>query len=688
MADTVSSSSDVSVNPFLPDKWAGLGMMLSGLGAGISAAAARNQPAWLGIAPGAELASRSYYGNLSRAMNYDLALKNYQLQNSYKRMQEQQIGLQSEMLRRQFGFQDSFMRAHPELFGGGGATPGIQPPAPPLMGPQLPGTAQTAQDETGGSAHPYTQDNLVGSGAYGKYQFMPETWAGVASAHPELGLPFNMKQSTPEQQEAAKTALDQDNAQGLRTVGIQPSDATLYIAHRFGVQGARTFLGAPDDAQIASIFPAQWIAKNPDLRGVTVGQFKQSVGQRYGGAPQGGQGTPGLPRPPGPPPNLASYAMGALGGPAFGQMTGALGTNLQKQYEYEWKRYNDDLARYKLRYEQAQGAVSIDPTTGQPTPNRTVIDAAAQKAAAEERAKAQAHTDYLFPEGFDKLSTDQKLAKLPANVRGVVEDLGPKGDLALSDLPTRMASAGLDPSKVDIYSLARRVWGDQFDMRQREAQKNFMTNIYSAGKPEGATRLALITGIQHLSTFASLVKAQNNGDYPTMNAIVKAWNEQKGNPRFSGADALMQFLAPEAAKVVKGGNQINEKEVEDNKEQLLNTKSWPQANTILQTWMGAMLARKNGLEDTARSLGVPEGKIDRFWGTGSAGPDGKPLPAAMTKALQEFYDTTAGEQVHGPAPTPAAPSQQTQAPAQGAPTAVNPKTGQRMILRNGKWEPL
>jgi hypothetical protein len=144
-------------------------------------------------------------------------------------------------------------------------------------------TAQVSTDESGGN---YNIPNAKGSGAYGKYQFMPETWASVAQANPQLNLPMNMRQATPQQQEAAMEAFTRSNGQALQQAGVPPTSANLYLAHRFGVGGATKFLSAPDDAPIATLFPPIWIQQNPDLN-TTVGQFKRSVQSRYGGIPAG-----------------------------------------------------------------------------------------------------------------------------------------------------------------------------------------------------------------------------------------------------------------------------------------------------------------------------------------------------------------------------------------------------------------
>lgn len=177
---------------------------------------------------------------------------------------------------------------------GAPATPSAAAAAPPTM-PPSDGTssyyAMTGQSESGGNP---TISNGKGSGAYGTYQFMPQTWANVVAQNPQLGLPADIKQATPEQQQAAMEAFTKGNAQALTTAGFQPTPANLYLAHRFGADGARTFLSADPSVNISSLFP-NWIAQNPDLN-TTVGQFRQGVEGRYAGVPSpAGQPTSVIP---------------------------------------------------------------------------------------------------------------------------------------------------------------------------------------------------------------------------------------------------------------------------------------------------------------------------------------------------------------------------------------------------------
>lgn len=275
-------------------------MMLMALGGGISSANAAGRPLWEGIGP----AGMMYGNSLGQAQRY-----------AYERAQDDEV---REMRRQQFDLQKQEFAAKQrerEIREKGlgmylgtlpGGTPGMcAPPPTPTMGP---GDYfdKTAKAESGGS---YTIPNALGSGAYGKYQFMPSTWADVARKHPELGLPFDMRKATPEQQEAAMRAFTADNADQLRRGGVVPTADNLYLAHRFGVGGANTMLRADPNAPVASLYPASWAAQNPDMRGVTAGQFRANATKKFGAdVPAGLQGGAGVQvaQAPSAPPTLST----------------------------------------------------------------------------------------------------------------------------------------------------------------------------------------------------------------------------------------------------------------------------------------------------------------------------------------------------------------------------------------------
>lgn len=265
-------------NPYLPSGLEQLSMMLMNLGAGITAAEASGRSGWAGIAPGAAM-----YG---RAMGQarQNATDQWQ-QDEIRALRERQFGLQESESKAKQAERDRMQAARENW-----TPPGMQAPAGPLMGPGSDYFSVTRGLESGNQFVP----NALGSGAWGPSQIMPDTWATIATRNPQLGLPFNMRQATPEQYAAAEKALAAMNATDLQASGIQPSSPNLYLAHRLGVGGARKFLGADPNAEISSLFP-DWIAQNPDLR-TTVGAFRQNAERRYAGVP-----SPVMPASDGPP---------------------------------------------------------------------------------------------------------------------------------------------------------------------------------------------------------------------------------------------------------------------------------------------------------------------------------------------------------------------------------------------------
>lgn len=143
--------------------------------------------------------------------------------------------------------------------------------------------AITGVESRGGKMIP----NELGSGAYGPYQFMPGTWSDVRTKNPELNLPEDMKQATPEQHKAAFDKFTAGNATALQKAGVEPTPANLYLAHRFGAAGAEKVAKADDNAPLATVLPGDWQNQNPDMRGQTVGGFKRLAEERMKGVTMG-----------------------------------------------------------------------------------------------------------------------------------------------------------------------------------------------------------------------------------------------------------------------------------------------------------------------------------------------------------------------------------------------------------------
>jgi len=138
--------------------------------------------------------------------------------------------------------------------------------------------------------NPNAQSNT--SSASGYYGFTDGTWSALAQKYPEAGLTADGK-NDPAQQERAIRLLTAENERQLKNAGIPATNGNLYAAHFLGAGAAPRVLGAPDGAAIEGLVPASYIAANPFLKGMTVGEFKQWTNEKSSGAGGGGGGTLG-----------------------------------------------------------------------------------------------------------------------------------------------------------------------------------------------------------------------------------------------------------------------------------------------------------------------------------------------------------------------------------------------------------
>lgn len=100
-----------------------------------------------------------------------------------------------------------------------------------------------AQHETRGQ----NIQNLAGADAYGYFQFTPDTWNGVAKAHPELGLPnatdgSEILKTDFATQSSAYKVLTSQNAKTIDDAGIPVTDKNVFMASFLGGGGAVRFL--------------------------------------------------------------------------------------------------------------------------------------------------------------------------------------------------------------------------------------------------------------------------------------------------------------------------------------------------------------------------------------------------------------------------------------------------------------
>lgn len=140
-------------------------------------------------------------------------------------------------------------------------------------------------DESGGN--PNARNPLSSAG--GAAQFLDGTWMEFAAAHPEL-----FKGMTREQILAARNDLDlskkatrwyaTQNTPFLTRAGIDPTEANLALAHKFGPGGAVQLLTAHranPNAPMPSVVSEDVIKRNPDLAARTVGDVVAATERRY-----------------------------------------------------------------------------------------------------------------------------------------------------------------------------------------------------------------------------------------------------------------------------------------------------------------------------------------------------------------------------------------------------------------------
>lgn len=576
-------------NPFLPDKGMQLGMLLSALGSGISDAGARNRPFYMGFAPASQAYAQSNIGALERATSYDLARKNLDLQSSYKAMQERMLDLQAKGLERQYSLQDAVLKSLPGLTGGV-ALPGMRVPPGPLMGP----SGAAPNDNNVGNVRP--------NGSSVGFQSPPDFDSGVAltvnnaRAYPGAyngGRPMNLMQIGERWAPApTKPGDDQNDPKAWafnvsRFSGLDPnqpldlSDPQTAAAFARGVHGAEK--GAHAVRPVADYLP-----------GATM-----PAGPRASASSQ--------PTMPGAPPDVTPYALlGLL--PGMGPVGTALAAGANKNYDASWKRYEAEVSQQKNQRENANATVTLDPVTGQPTANQTLIGAKGQEAAAVEKAKRDAHVATIFPPGYESMTPDQLRTNLSPTIRGTVDQLL-NYDLAPSDLPTRLGSEN-GPTKAELLSLASAI-DPNYSIRKAESRKDF--NKYMQPSGEGGKTLGSIANAsQHLADAAAAFNELRNGHFPDANRLVNELKTRNGWDKSTNLDTIVDAIGTEVAKVVAGaGGTSTGGEREVHREILSNWKSPEQFSGAVQHYGGLIQKRLNTVYDQAKVVGLDKDWVDQ-----------------------------------------------------------------------------
>lgn len=164
--------------------------------------------------------------------------------------------------------------------------------ANPGGAPMPPGyPQQVAMAESGGNPNATNPR----SSAAGPSQFIDGTWLELAKkyAPPDTLKGMSDEQilslrSNPQISSALTQAYAQDNHQSLDKAGVKNITAPdLYMAHRFGPEGARGIIQAPANTPIEQVVSPQALKANPELAGKTTGEVYAATRGALGRGPQG-----------------------------------------------------------------------------------------------------------------------------------------------------------------------------------------------------------------------------------------------------------------------------------------------------------------------------------------------------------------------------------------------------------------
>jgi len=119
------------------------------------------------------------------------------------------------------------------------------------------------------------------SPARGKYQFMPDTFAGVQRNNPDLPkISFEEFQKDPTAQEQYQKALRLENETTLKRNGLPQTPANAYFTHQFGAPTGIAMLQADEDMGIDKFLSKDTIFKNRLDPSMTVGDLRSFTNQK------------------------------------------------------------------------------------------------------------------------------------------------------------------------------------------------------------------------------------------------------------------------------------------------------------------------------------------------------------------------------------------------------------------------
>lgn len=153
--------------------------------------------------------------------------------------------------------------------------------------------AQALENGTGNPGAKNPNSTATGNG-----QFINSTWlTDIKAAHPDLAKTMSDPQLLALRNDSGianemTIYSAKQNASALTASGIPVNSSTLLLAHRFGADGAKTILAAPDTATMGSVLPASVIKANPTIANTPVSVYKAGIAAKMGTAPVDVSGTP------------------------------------------------------------------------------------------------------------------------------------------------------------------------------------------------------------------------------------------------------------------------------------------------------------------------------------------------------------------------------------------------------------
>lgn len=110
------------------------------------------------------------------------------------------------------------------------------------------------------------------SSATGAFQITDGTWRNLVAQNPAAGLAPDGR-TDPSQAKTGAGLLTMQNARALAKSGIPITPGALYSAHFLGAGLAPKVLSAAADTPLSALVPTEVMRANPNLAGMTAGQF-------------------------------------------------------------------------------------------------------------------------------------------------------------------------------------------------------------------------------------------------------------------------------------------------------------------------------------------------------------------------------------------------------------------------------